>query len=156
MYEKGKKNNQTSTLFSHIEHNMISWRVFHSWFFIRGTKPSGSSRTRPRPSWPPCTRTLWSWKEKNTYTFSASFSIFSWFQHSCFRHWRFTVWIDYHFLKWAIPGLLFFIFVISKQLAETNVLYKRLLMTKFEPQISDIGCDPSTNWATTTAQIDHA
>ena len=34
----------------------------------------------------------------------------------------------------------------------SNVLYKSLLMTGFEPRISGIGSDHSTNLATTTAQ----
>ena len=40
-----------------------------------------------------------------------------------------------HFLKnWAIPGLFLCIFVFSMQLIETNVLYKSLRMTGFDPR----------------------
>ena len=55
------------------------------------------------------------------------------------------------FIKMAIPGLFFFIFVFSVQLT-VNIQYKFLPMTGFEPRTSGIGSDRSTNWATTTAQ----
>ena len=48
------------------------------------------------------------------------------------------------FLKWAIPGLFFFIFVFSIHLT-VNVQYKFLPMYGFEPRISGMGSDRSTN-----------
>ena len=51
------------------------------------------------------------------------------------------------FLKCAIPGLFFLIFVFSIQLT-VNVQYKILQMTGFEPRASGIGSERSTNWAT--------
>ena len=53
-------------------------------------------------------------------------------------------------IKWAIPGLLFFIFVFSIQL-KANVQCKFLPMTGFELWISVIVSNCSTNWDTTTA-----
>ena len=50
-------------------------------------------------------------------------------------------------LRWAIPGLFFFIFVFSNlRLAD-----KTLPMSGFELRISGVGSNRSTNWATTTA-----
>ena len=54
------------------------------------------------------------------------------------------------FLKWANPGLFFFIFVFSIQLTE-NIQYKFLPMTGFKPWTSGVRSNRSTNWATTTA-----
>ena len=48
------------------------------------------------------------------------------------------------FLKWAIPGLFFFIFVFSIHLT-VNVQYKFLPMSGFEPRTSGMGSDRSTN-----------
>ena len=53
--------------------------------------------------------------------------------------------------QWAIPSLFFFIFVISI----VQLVDKILLMTGFELRISGVGCDCSTNWATTTALKTH-
>ena len=65
----------------------------------------------------------------------------------CFKyHWRQMI-----LFKWTIPGLFFFIFVFSIQLI-VIVQYKCLPMTGFEPLISGIGNDRSTNWPTTTAR----
>ena len=52
------------------------------------------------------------------------------------------------FLKWAIPGLFFFIFDIVD--SEQN-----LPMIGFEPRISGVGSDPSTNWGTTSTIWNH-
>ena len=61
--------------------------------------------------------------------------------------------ISYHlqflyFLKWTIPGLFFFIFVVSIQLT-VNAQCKFLPMTGFELWTSGIGSYRSTNCATT-------
>ena len=52
--------------------------------------------------------------------------------------------------NWAIPGLFFFIFVLST-VSSKYAHYRILLVTGFEPWISGIGGDRSANWATTTA-----
>ena len=45
------------------------------------------------------------------------------------------------FLNWAMLGIFYFIFIISKQL----IANKNLLMTGFEPWISGVESDGSTN-----------
>ena len=58
------------------------------------------------------------------------------------------------FLKrWAICTLFFFIFVFSIIQLVEKMLGIILLMTGFELQISGVGSDRFTNWATTTALI---
>ena len=62
-----------------------------------------------------------------------------------------TVQTNWEVKKWAIPDLVFFIFVFLVQLT-VNVQYNFLPMTGFKLRISGIGSDRSTNWVTTTAQ----
>ena len=50
--------------------------------------------------------------------------------------------------RWAIPSLLFFIFVFSI----LQLVDKILPISGFEPRISAVRSDCSTKWATTTAQ----
>ena len=56
------------------------------------------------------------------------------------------------FFKWASRSLFFFIFVFSIQLT-VNMQYNFLPMTGFEPRTSGVGSNRSTNWVTTTAQV---
>ena len=58
-------------------------------------------------------------------------------------------WVNF-FIKWAIFGLFFFIFVFSIQLT-LNVQYRFLPIHGFVLQTSGIRRDRFTNWATTTA-----
>ena len=58
--------------------------------------------------------------------------------------------------RWAIPGLYFLIFVLSI----VRLVDKILPMSGFEPQISGVRSNHSTNWATTNnhcppLQVDH-
>ena len=53
------------------------------------------------------------------------------------------------FYRWPIPGLFFFIFVFSIVQLEDKIMP----MTGFELQISVVGSDRFTNWATITAQL---
>ena len=48
------------------------------------------------------------------------------------------------FIKWAIPGLFFFIFVFSIIQLTVNVQYNFWPMIGFEPQTFGIGSDRST------------
>ena len=58
-----------------------------------------------------------------------------------------TVQTNWEVKKWAIPDLVFFIFVFLVQLT-VNVQYNFLPMTGFKLRISGIGNDRFTNWAT--------
>ena len=53
----------------------------------------------------------------------------------------------------AIPGLFFFIVVFSIIQLVDNVVDEILPMRGFEPRISGVRSDHSTNWATTTAHL---
>ena len=67
-------------------------------------------------------------------------------KHICSRH----LWM---FCKiWANPGLFYFIFIFSIQLA-VNIQYIFLPMIGFKLRTFGVGSDHSTNWATTTAHI---
>ena len=61
--------------------------------------------------------------------------------------------LDTFLKRWAIPGLFFFNFVFSIIQLVDKLVDKILSMTGYEPRISDVGSDHSTNWATTTAQL---
>ena len=54
------------------------------------------------------------------------------------------------FYNWVIPCLFFFIYVLST-VNSKYIHYIILPMTGFELRTSGIGCDRSTNWATTNA-----
>ena len=54
--------------------------------------------------------------------------------------------------KWTIPGLFFLYFRLFNTVDSEQMFDKSLPMTGFEPRISGVGGDRSTNWATTTAQ----
>ena len=57
--------------------------------------------------------------------------------------------LKYFFLNISYPGLLFFIFIFSTE----QMVDKIFPMSAFEPRISGIVSDCSTNWATTTAHF---
>ena len=55
--------------------------------------------------------------------------------------------------KWVIPGLFFLYFRLFNTVDCKQMFDKSLPMTGFEPRISGVGGNRSTNWATTTALL---